>query len=117
MRDHLLLPEFAVESQRLAMDSYLVRVTGELDLHTAPQLENELETLVRDGATYVLLDLRDVPFLDSTGLGVLLVTANRLGKEGLVLTGLCLESRRVLEITGADQLLTVVDGSPSGAAA
>jgi len=98
-------PEFAVASERLSHDSYLVRVQGELDLHTAPRLENELETIVRDGGTYVLVDLRDVPFLDSSGLGVLLAAANVLGKEGFVLTGLGHESRRVLEITGVDTLL------------
>jgi anti-sigma B factor antagonist len=100
----------------LSSDAYLVRVSGELDLHSAPQLENELEDVLRDGATYVLVDLRDVPFLDSSGLGVLLGAANRLGRDGFVLTGLGLESRRVLEITGADQLFTIVE-SASGVVA
>ena len=116
MRDLLALG-FAVDSERLSHDSYLVRVTGELDLHTAPQLENALETIVREGATYVLVDMRDVPFLDSSGLGVLLAAAKKLGHEGLVLTGLGIESRRVLEITGADRLLTLVEAAPSGATA
>ncbi|NUT56205.1 MAG: STAS domain-containing protein [Thermoleophilia bacterium] len=112
-----ILPEFTVSSERLSSDSYLLRVTGELDLYTAPQLENEFVCMLRDGAAYVLVDLREVPFLDSSGLGVLLAAANRLGKDGLVLTGLGIESRRVLEITGADRLLTLVDVSPSGAPA
>jgi anti-sigma B factor antagonist len=116
MHDHSL-PEFGIASERLSSDGYLVRVTGELDLHSAPQLENEFEAILRDGATYLLVDLREVPFLDSSGLGVLLAAANRLGREGFVLTGLRLESRRVLEITGADQLLTVVESSPSGVVA
>src|SRR5215210_7434135 len=102
-----LLPEFSISAERLSSDSYLVRVTGELDLYTAPQLENEFDGIVRDGAAYVLVDLGDVPFLDSSGLAVLLAAASRLGKDAFVLTGLGFESRRVLEITGADQLLTV----------
>jgi len=115
MRD-LHLPEFGISCEKLSSDAYLVRVSGELDLHSAPQLENELEDVLRDGATYVLVDLRDVPFLDSSGLGVLLGAANRLGRDGFVLTGLGLESRRVLEITGADQLFTIVE-SASGVVA
>jgi anti-sigma B factor antagonist len=111
------LPEFGITSERLSSDSYLVRVTGELDLYTAPQLDNELEGILRDGAVHVVVDLRDVPFLDSTGLGVLLSAAHRLGKDGFVLTGLGPESRRVLEITGADRLLTVVEPSSTEAPA
>ena len=111
------LPEFGITAERLSNDSYLVRVSGELDLHTAPQLDNELEGMLRDGAAYVLVDLRDVPFLDSSGLGVLLSAAHRLGKDGFVLSGLGLESRRVLEITGADRVLTVVEPSIKGAPA
>jgi len=116
MRD-LHLPEFGVTCERLSSDAYLVRVAGELDLYSAPQLENEFEDLLRGGATYVLVDLREVPFLDSSGLGVLLAAANRLGRDGFVLTGVGLESRRVLEITGADQVLTVVESSASGVVA
>ena len=110
-------PEFAIASERLSHDSYLVRICGELDLHTSPRLENAIDSILRDGGTYVLVDLREVPFLDSSGLGVLLAAANMLGKEGFVLTGLGLESRRVLEITGADRLLTVVEVSRDGAVA
>jgi anti-sigma B factor antagonist len=116
MRD-LHVPEFGVTCEQLSSDAYLVRVSGELDLYSAPQLENEFEDILRGGATYVLVDLRDVPFLDSSGLGVLLAAANRLGRDGFVLTGLGLESRRVLEITGANQLLTVVESPASGVVA
>lgn len=105
--------EFSCSTERLPGDSYLVRLTGELDLYTAPQLENELETLIRAGAAHVLLDLTDVPFLDSSGLAVLLGAAGRLGKDAFALTGLGLETRRVLEITGTDRLLAVIE-TPRG---
>jgi anti-sigma B factor antagonist len=111
------LPEFRITSERQSSDSYLVRVTGELDLYTAPQLDNELEGIIRDGAAHVVVDLRDAPFLDSSGLGVLLGAAHRLGKDGLVLTGLGPEPRRVLELTGADRLLTVAEPSSTEAPA
>lgn len=102
---------FRSSTERLPGDSYLVRVAGELDLYAAPQLENELETLVRAGARHVLVDLSDVLFLDSSGLGVLLGAARRLGKDAFALTGLTRETRRVLEITGTDRLLTVIETS------
>jgi anti-sigma B factor antagonist len=103
--------EFTCSSERLPGDSYVVRLCGELDLYTAPQLENELETLIRAGAEHVLVDLTDVPFLDSSGLAVLLGAAGRLGRESFALTGLGRETRRVLEITGTDGVLTVIEES------
>jgi anti-sigma B factor antagonist len=101
--------EFTCSSERLPGDSYLVRLSGELDLYSSPQLENELEKLIRAGAEHVLVDLTDVPFLDSSGLGVLLGAARRLGKDRFALAGLGLEARRVLEITGTDRLLSVIE--------
>lgn len=100
--------EFACSTERLPGDSYLLRLSGEIDLYAAPQLENELETVIRAGAVHVLIDLTDVPFLDSSGLGVLLGASRRLGRDALALTGLSLETRRVLEITGADRVLAVI---------
>lgn len=102
-------PEFSIDREQLPLASWVVRVTGELDLYTAPQLENELETLIRADAMHVLVDLSDVPFLDSSGLAVLVAAARRLGRDRFALAGLGLESRRVIEITGADRLLTILE--------
>lgn len=102
-------PAFSISLEELPLGSWVVRVTGELDLYTAPQLENELETLIHGDAAHVLVDLSDVPFLDSSGLGVLLSSARRLGLGRFALAGLGLESRRVIEITGADRLLTILE--------
>jgi anti-anti-sigma factor len=41
---------------------------GELDLATAPKLEGHLEQVEQDGVRAVVLDLRDLTFVDSTGL-------------------------------------------------
>ncbi|MDQ4070919.1 MAG: STAS domain-containing protein, partial [Actinomycetota bacterium] len=48
-----------------------VRVTGDLDCYTAPQLRSALLALVDDGAQHVTLDLGRTQFVDSTGLSVL----------------------------------------------
>jgi anti-sigma B factor antagonist len=106
-------PIFAVDRDDLPGDSYIVRVTGELDAYTAPRLENELDTLVRAEAAHVIVDLSETPFVDSSGLGVILQAALRLGSEAFALTGLGIESRRVFEITGADRLLTIIEASRS----
>jgi anti-sigma B factor antagonist len=110
-----ILPEFSIDCEPLPLGSWVVRVAGELDLYTSPQLENELETLIRAEAEHVLVDLSDVPFLDSSGLGVLVAAARRLGRERFALAGLGIESRRVVEITGADRLLAIHDARAAAA--
>jgi anti-sigma B factor antagonist len=102
-------PAFHVGVERLPGDSYVVRVTGELDLYTAPRLENELEQLVRSEAAHVIVDLSETSFVDSSGLGVLLQAGGRLGRDRFALTGLGGETRRVFEITGADRVLDIVE--------
>jgi anti-sigma B factor antagonist len=60
-------------------DCALVRVTGEIDVLTAPGLR---EALNRPGADHVIADMRGVAFLDSTGLGILVGVLKRLRGRG-----------------------------------
>jgi anti-sigma B factor antagonist len=62
-----------------AGDCTVVRVTGDIDLSTAPGLRAALN---RPGADHVVVDLRGVTFLDSTGLGVLVGALKRLRRQG-----------------------------------
>src|SRR4051812_50123508 len=48
-----------------------VKVTGEVDLFTAPELKGALRDLIADGATDLTVDLRAATFLDSTGISAL----------------------------------------------
>ena len=50
----------------------MVGVTGEIDVATAPALRDALLGLLNRGATSLVLDLRGVTFVDSTGVGSLL---------------------------------------------
>jgi anti-anti-sigma factor len=53
-------------------DSYTLLLTGELDLASAPALEQILPELCADGAREIVLDLSDLVFIDSTGLRTIL---------------------------------------------
>jgi len=59
-------------------DCAVLRVSGEIDVYTAPLLRERVTHLVDDGARHIIADLRGVTFLDSTGLGVLVGSLKRL---------------------------------------
>jgi anti-anti-sigma factor len=71
-------------------------------------LDVQLEPFQSDGVSEILLDLREVTFIDSSGLHALIRASERAEDAGkrLVVTGLGPLARRVLEITGTEHLLT-----------
>jgi len=90
----------------------VIAVRGELDLATAPQLEEALVPRLQDGGS-VLLDLRPLEFMDSTGVRVI-VAAHHAAQDGgghLALARCAPDGpvARVLEISGLDTVLNVVD--------
>ena len=85
-----------------------VRVDGDLDCYTAPQLRSALLALVEDGTREVTLDVGGTQFMDSTGLSVLVGGLKRLRESGgnLVLKAPSPATLRLFEVTG---LSTVFD--------
>lgn len=74
---------------------------GELDLVTAPELEDKVAALCLEGVRELVLDLRHVVFMDSSGLRTVLASMDmcRLhGCEFVVVPGSA--ARRLFEITG-----------------
>jgi anti-sigma B factor antagonist len=99
-------------SERPQRDSILVRVDGELDLLTAPRLATRVDHVIRECAGNVVLDLREVDFIDSAGLQVLLGARRRLtrGSRGLVIVCDDGPVRRVIEAARLLDALGVVAG-------
>ncbi|HEV7754192.1 MAG TPA: STAS domain-containing protein [Baekduia sp.] len=90
----------------------VIAVGGELDLGTAPALEDALMARLNGGA-HVLLDLRGLDFMDSTGVRVI-VSAHRAAQEhdgrfALLRTLPDGAVGRVLRISGLDDVLDIVD--------
>jgi anti-sigma B factor antagonist len=88
-----------------------VAIDGEVDLYTAPQLRATLYDLIADGALHLTLDLRDLSFIDSSGLGVIVGTLKRIREGGgeLVLQAPSRSTRKVLDITGLSQVIRTID--------
>lgn len=93
-----------------ADDYVTLRVSGEVDLYTAPALRDDALAAIRLHGTNLRIDLADVSFMDSTGIEVLLATRRRAELEGGSLT-LCSPTaavRRIIEVTGLDKVFTIV---------
>jgi len=87
----------------------VVTVTGEIDLSTAPQLREQLLELANGGTSQVIVDLEAVEFIDSTGLGVLVASLNRMRQNDGDLALICSQPSilRVFEITGLTKVFTI----------
>ena len=84
-----------------------VALRGELDMATAPALEHHLEPFANDGVSAILLDLRELTFIDSSGLHALVRASERARVNGhrLILIGTRPSARRLFELTGTEHLL------------
>lgn len=87
----------------------LVSLAGECDLHTVRRLRDALTSEVSRGARRLILDLSGLAFMDSTGMQVLLAARTVLSVRGgtLVVVSPQPVVARILELTGADQLIPV----------
>ncbi len=71
------MPSLHIESIT-AGDCAVLRIAGEIDVYTAPELRQQVIHLIDSGTRHIVADLRGVDFLDSTGLGVLVGSLRRL---------------------------------------
>ncbi|MFJ7158777.1 STAS domain-containing protein [Streptomyces sp. NPDC101118] len=83
----------------------VVVVAGELDLSTSAHVTQATDALVLTGRT-LSVDLAAVPFIDSSGLNMLLTLRRRAEQEhaGLELRGLGRQALRLLDLTGSRDL-------------
>lgn len=83
-------------------------LTGKLDYHSAPELEEEIECLCEEGVTILTLDLRQLDAIDATGVTAIALRSTackRRGHDFAVIPGSGVISRALAE-AGAANLLT-----------
>src|SRR5262245_49683577 len=88
-------PPLAVMVDQVRPDLVLLRLTGDLDMLTAPVLHERLEPLLSGPGPNLLVDLDGVGFLGSAGLAELAWANDEAGKQGIKI-GLVVGSRVVL---------------------
>jgi anti-anti-sigma factor len=86
----------------------LLRITGEIDISNVPQLTADIEAAVPNGAPTVALDLSETTYVDSSGIQLLLVLAERLRTRRHTVRLIVPEDspiRAVLELSGVPALI------------
>ncbi|MBV9838116.1 MAG: STAS domain-containing protein [Solirubrobacterales bacterium] len=89
----------------------VLAVSGELDLASSPALEEALERVRESDPATLILDLRELVFIDSTGLSVLVKAdqrARETGKRFGLVNGPS-QVQRLLVLTGLTERLTMAD--------
>jgi anti-sigma B factor antagonist len=91
----------------------VVRVAGELDLHTSPQLRDHVYGLIGEPPVDIALDLSDVSFMDSSSLGMLVGCLKRVRERDgrMVLAGVGGSPMKVLSLTGLDRVFELFPSS------
>lgn len=92
---------------------------GELDLPQVRTITAALSAAVGDATRDVVVDVREVTFLDSTALGALLLAAQRLRRQGRPLTLVVAEGpvTALLELSGVADHFRLTDQPPAAAPA
>lgn len=87
----------------------VITAAGEIDLGGAPRLREALSDVLGAGCTRLVMDLRQVTFIDSTGLGVIVGAGKKAAGLDGALRIVCDDKRvlRLLAITGISRSLTV----------
>lgn len=105
---------FDVRKEQLDGGISVITVRGELDMNTAPQLEQQLEEALADPEASVMLDLSQCEFIDSTGIALIVRSWQRLdrnaggnGKGRLVLCSYNHQVRRLLKLTGVESSISM----------
>jgi stage II sporulation protein AA (anti-sigma F factor antagonist) len=100
-------------------DTVLLTVEGDLDIDTATELQHHLANQLHHGRRHYLLDVSSVPFMDSSGMNIIL----RVYQETRDLDGTVYvispapAVRRILDLTGVSLTVPMVDGVDDALAA
>jgi anti-sigma B factor antagonist len=101
---------FLVQTQ-VADGAIMLTISGELDLVSSPALEQALEDLSAPEARLVMLDMRGLEFMDSTGIHLLVKAdqrAHQAGQKFALIRG-TEQVQRMLDLTGVSEQMTIVD--------
>ena len=96
----------------------IVAVGGEIDVYTAPKLRDKITELVGQGSYHLVVDMQQVEFLDSTGLGVLVGGLKKVRAHDGSLQLICNQDRllKIFRITGLAKVFVIHESADAALA-
>jgi anti-sigma B factor antagonist len=89
--------------------SCMMALDGEVDVYTSSRLRQALNEAIDKGCGNVVVDLQELGFIDSSGLGVLVSALRRLKENGGTLRLVCTKESilKIFRITGLDKVFPI----------
>jgi anti-sigma B factor antagonist len=111
--------DFEAWAERVDPDTHVVGVRGEIDIFTAPEFKQLINSAIEAGDDGIVVDLTETTFMDSSSLGVLIAAHRRLRLRGGRLLVVC-SNRAVLStfrITGLEGVFEILGSRDEALAA
>lgn len=102
--------EFNIETRKNG-DVQILEINGELDAHTAPDLETSLKELINQGHHRIVVNCRNLEYISSAGLGVFMAYIEDIRAEGgdIKLTNMSSNVYNVFDLLGFPKLYSILD--------
>jgi anti-sigma B factor antagonist len=115
----LLLPQVKNGIYPAPMSAEVLELKGDIDLNEKPKVAAQLEPLIERQITGIVIDLSQVPYVDSSGLAIFIDALQRVQQYGgkLALAGLQENVRLVFQISRLDKVFPIFTDSQSALAA
>ena len=80
----------------------IVNLAGEVDVYTYPQLKTTIKEIIESGNKQMIINLEEVKYIDSTGLGVLANGASQIAKDKGYITIICNKPqiKKIFDVAG-----------------
>ncbi len=110
-------PHNLIKDVRVTSEATIVMLSGDVDLHHSPSLHAALVDIAGGRPKRLVVDLSEVPYIDSSGVGTLVEVFRRVTsyKGKMILCGLGERVRGVFEITKLDRFFTICDNGEQAA--
>ena len=95
---------FSVEIEK-KQNIPIVHINGEIDIYTCPELRTSLTQLIENGSRNLILDLENIQYIDSTGLGTIAHTARAIESDNGQVLVVCTKNqiKKIFEVSGLEK--------------
>ncbi|GIX43108.1 MAG: hypothetical protein KatS3mg129_2841 [Leptospiraceae bacterium] len=95
---------------------YEIQLEGQLDLYKCPELKSKIKHAIEDGYRYFIIDMTNLNYIDSSGVGTLIQISNWLKNRGgmVVFTNVQGNVEKIFELTKLNEFFIIKDSLASG---